>query len=512
MANWKPSTRTIKVKIGGIDYTSRLLQSSSPPGSVAGHLTIDNVITRRIDQCRFGLYPADGLDIMLWDEIIVSTTDEVTRHFAGFVTLLKRVPFVDVDGNDCVALNVDAQDYTCLLNKSIINREWTDETDKVIVQEIISYADPDLSADVGTATYVTENATLGKFRASRLTAREAIDRLAEIIGADWFIDYDGELHWFITEEETSVIQLSDEPNYSTSFPYSDLSESEPGIDIINRVIVIGGHYRSDDTTYILQGTGQDTHISLPFKAHAPDGYNSIRVWRNDGTEGAPDWTALTVRVGYVDELEGADEVLHYYQEKALEQQANWPELPNACKVTAQYEIPLRVEIRDNASYNRYGRWLTTRINDTNITTKAEARLRGKALLAAYALANPAYRCKTFEPGIRAGEMVLLTDSALNLDDYLLVQRVVTRQLPNGLVATSINLGAYNPDLIDIIIALKRLTMSDVEWREDEILDILFTQYEILELSESVSLSTSEPPYTWGDGGSNDTEWGFGSWA
>jgi len=155
MANWTPSTRTVKVKIDGTDYTSRLLQSDAPPGGVTGHLVIDNVITRRIDQCRFGLYPADDLltAIELWDEIVVSTTDEVTRHFAGFITLIKRVPFVDVDGNDCVALNLDAQDYTCLLTKSIINREWTDETDQTIVQEIISYADPDLSTDIDTCTH-----------------------------------------------------------------------------------------------------------------------------------------------------------------------------------------------------------------------------------------------------------------------------------------------------------------------------------------------------------------------
>jgi hypothetical protein len=510
---WTPTKREVKIKIGGVDYTSRLLQSNAPPGSVAGHLTIDNVITTQIDQARFGLFPAKDLDgLKSWQELLITDTGETVKYFGGYVTGLTRTPFVDSDGTDRVALNVDGQDYTCLFPKSLINRAWTGQTDQTIVQEIISYADPDLSPIINTNTYVTSNATIGKFRCSRLTVREALNRLGEIVGADWYVDYDAKLHWFIAEEDTADFDLSDNPDNVSSFGYRGLIKNEPGLDIINRVTVVGGYYRSADTTYILQGTGKDTRVAMPFKAHAPTGYDSIRVWRNDGSDAAPSWTSLTVKTAYINELGGANECLHYFQEHILEQQNNWPNLKSACKVTAQYEIPLRVECRDQASYTEYGRWLNGLINDAGISTKTEARLRGKALLAAHSVAVPIYRLVTYEPGLKAGQKVHIVSAALNMDKYLLIQRVITRTLGTGYIETSINLGAYNPGLLDIIISLKRLTQKDVEWRDDEVLDILLTAYQDLTLDESESLTATQPPYTWGEGGSNDTEWGYGSWS
>ena len=288
------------------------------------------------------------------------------------------------------------------------------------------------------------------------------------------------------------------------------------MDVFNRVTVVGSHYKSVDTEYIIQGTGKDERIQLPFKAHAPDEYSAIRVWRNDNTEGSPSWTAMTTKTGYIDELGGADEVLHYFQEKALEQQSVWPDLNNAAKVSAQFEIPLRVEVRNTSSYTAYGRWLETIINDSSLSTKEEARLTGQALLAKVGLANPAYKLKTWEPGLQAGQKLELTDSAFGLvAEELLIQRAVTRLTPDGngtfLIDTAVQLGAYDPDLIDILLQLRRATSEDVMWREDEVLDILLTQYENLVLSETTAApTTNQPPYTW-DVGANDFEWSFGTW-
>lgn len=516
MPVFAPTTRTIKVKINGVDVTSYVMISGSP-GSVPSGITIDNVLASRIDQCKLGLYPADALGLGVWQTIAITNDAETVTYFGGYVTRLDFAPLTDSEGNRTLAAALDCQDHTVLLEKSIINYEWVNEWDDDIIDGILANCSPALDGEIDASGISAIRATeIVKFRASRLTVRETMNRLADIAGADWYIDYDGALHWFATEDAVAPFNLSDAPNMSTTYPFHKLKKNLPGMDVFNRVTVVGSHYKSDDTEYILQGTGKDNRISLPFKAHAPTGESSVQIWRNDGTEGSPSWTLMTTKTGYIDELGGADEVLYYFQEKALEQTNNWPELPNAVKVYAQFEIPLRVEVRNTSSFTAYGRWLETVINDTSLSTKEEARLTGQALLAKVGLANPAYKLKTWEPGLQAGQKLELTDSAFGLTaEELLIQRAVTRLKPNGagqfIIDTSVQLGAYDPDLIDILLQLRRATSEDVMWREDEVLDILLTQYEDLVLSETTAApSTNAPPYTW-DVGANDFEWSFGTW-
>jgi hypothetical protein len=514
MPTFSPTTRDLKVKVNGVDITNKVMTSGSP-GGVSSHITIDNALNSRIDQCRFGVYPADALSLDVWQTVAITDDAESTTYFGGVVTRLDMIPITAADGTRTYAANVDCQDYTVLTEKAIINYQWTDEFDDDIIDEVFTLCTPDLSEIDTTAISAIRATEIVKFRASRLTVRECMNRLADVVGADWYIDYDAVLHWFETSDTSAPFDLSDTPNLSTTYPFHDLKKNLPGADVFNRVTVVGSYYESDDTEYILQGTGKDERVSLPFKAHAPTGAAAIQVWRNDGTEGTPSWTAMTVKTGYIETLGGSDEVLHYFQEKALEQSAVWPVLTNSVKVNARFEIPLRVEVRNSASRAQYGRWLETVINDSSLSTKEEARLVGQALMTKIGLANPAYECKTWEPGLEAGQLLELTDSALGLSaESLLIQRVVTRWTPDGTgnfyVESDVQLGAYDPDLIDIILKLRR-DKDDVLWRDDEVLDILLTQYETLTLAETTAApSVNAPPYTW-HSGANDFEWSFGVW-
>lgn len=516
MPTFSPTTRNLKVKINAVDVTSKVMVSGSP-GGVSSHITITNALNSRIDTARFGIYPADALGLDVWQTVAITNAAETVTYFGGVVTRLDMIPLTDADGNRTYAANVDCQDYTVLTEKAIINAEWTSEYDDDIIDDIFANCTPALTGDVSTASISRISASpITKFRCSRLTVREAMNRLADTVGADWYISYTGVLHWFEDEDTNAPYNLSDTPDLVTTYPLHDLKKNLPGQDVFNRVTVVGSYYLSDDTEYLLQGTGKDERVNLPFKAHPPTGQSAIQVWRNDGTDGTPSWTAMTTKVGYIDTISGADDVLHYFQEKALEQQAVWPALYSAVKVNAQFEIPLRVEVRNAGSRALYGRWLETVINDTSLSTKEEARLVGRALLAKVALANPAYECKTWEPGLEAGQKIHLTDSALGLSSQeLIIQRVTTRWTPDGsgefYIETSIQLGAYDPDLIDIMLQLRRESKSDPEWRSDEVLDVLLTEYETITFTETAGApTTNTPPYTW-HSGSNDLTWSFGVW-
>ena len=120
MTNFTPTSRSIKVRIDGVDVTSYIMTSGSP-GSVPSRITIDNVLASRIDQCKLGIYPADALGLSVWQTIAITNDAETETYFGGFVTRLDFSPLTDAAGNRTLAAAVDCQDHTVLLEKSIIN-------------------------------------------------------------------------------------------------------------------------------------------------------------------------------------------------------------------------------------------------------------------------------------------------------------------------------------------------------------------------------------------------------
>lgn len=489
-----PDRLNLTITLDSVDVTAYV---------VPGTLSITSILTSQADTAQFTLENAGALTVNDWDEVII--TDGAIRIFAGFVLMTDKTQEQGVQ----VDLSVSCVDYTILLDKVKVKEEYLDKTDKEILIDLMS----DHLSEITTATYVKELRHYDRIRFNRMSLREIVDQLADIANADWYIDYHKRLHFFSVEENSAPFELSDSPDLSTSYPFNGLTVSVDGTQVINRVEVVGGMYLSDDNTFYLAGTGQDNRITLPLKAHAPDGETSILVWRNDGTEAVPSWTSLTVKAGYIDQLGGTSEVLHYFQEKVLEQQNNWPNLPNAVKVEAKYEVPLRARVRSEESYNHYGRWFDEVVSDTNILDKATARLVGKGILAKNAMATTALSLSTYQPGIRSGETLTINSTKHGVADDYLVQRVVTRVGVNGQSVCDIEAGTYDPDLVDMMVKIARDVKKRPVWNEDEVLDEFLETVETMALTEtSKTVSDDQPPYTWGTGGSNDFEWDYATWS
>lgn len=198
------------------------------------------------------------------------------------------------------------------------------------------------------------------------------------------------------------------------------------------------------------------------------------------------WTPMEVITGYIDELTSKNEVLHYYQEGVIEQENFWPPKENAVKVYGQYEIPLRVRVRNTESYDYYGRWFESLLVDSNILTKYDARVAGQAQLAKYAIAQPAISCTIWEPGIRSGMLLTVVDTLQGINGTYLVQKATMRIVNSTYAETSLELGVYSPSLIDLIIKLARNTETVQDWREDEVLD------EIVDSSDYAYLTETTP--------------------
>lgn len=475
-----PDRLDITLLIDGVDFTEYVR-----PGS----LVIDNALTRQVDTLRVYLEnpPTTPRD---WQEIIVY--DGATKIFGGYV-----ISFQDHDGADLgLDHNLSASDYSIRFEHVRIKEQYLNQTDGYIINDIFTKYLADEGFDV--STYVVSLKTHDRIRFNRVLVMDAIKQLADLAGADWYVDSEKKLHFFDVENNSAPFNLSDTPDFVNDYPYNGLELNRDGSGIVNRIEVIGGNYRSEDTTFYLAGTGSESRVILPFRLHAPDGQSSIQVWRNDGTVDVPVWTQLTVKIGYIDKLSALNDVLFYFNEKVLEQEDPFPNLANAVKITAKYEVPLRMNVQDAISYAHYGMWFDDVINDQNIETKAAAKLRGKSKLAQSSFAKAVITLGCDQPGLRSGQTVSLKNSLRLIDTTYLIQRVTCTVGIYGRASYKVTLGTYNPDLIDLLVSLAKRVQPPAPWREDEVLDEVFQANEDISFGEAKTVDELTEPYYFSD--------------
>lgn len=490
-----PERLNLIVSINGVAVTSYVRPTS---------LKIESVLTSQVDTCSLTLEDAAALGVEEWMQIIV--TDGATRIFGGYITSLNKKEGANLG----VDVDVSASDFSVRFEKVIVKKQYKAQTDAQILADIFATY---LSMEgYDAATYVSSIKLFDQIRFNRVTLPEVINQLCSLTGADWYVDEFQRLHYFPANAAalTAPFELSDTPNLTLSFPYSDFNVNRDGSGIVNRVEVVGGNYLSEDTTFYLPGTGQENRILLPFRMSAPDGYSAIRVWRNDGTEAVPVWTSMTVKVGYIDDLAGVNEVLYYYQDKVIEQQNPFPALPNALRIFAKYEVPLRTRIRDDASYAHYGLWFDEVITDSNITTKQAARLAAAAKLALASFGKVAISLSTAQPGLRAGQIVTVGNALHGIKGSYTVQRVSIEVGIYGRAVYRVELGTYSPDFFDFLVKLARKIKQAPPWREDEVLDEVLQAIESITLAESTAQSTSVGPYYFSETLADAFIWGFGT--
>ena len=496
-----PNTTDLKITIGGDDVTAYVPRNGDalkglPP------LVIEQEMGRDIDEASFGLADASALSIQEWDEVIITNDAETERYFAGYLMGLESAP-----ANTEIHYICDCLDYTAILEKAIINEEWEDTADNTILGNIKTNAEPALTA-FDFATNVTNLGTVAFLRLARRTVRDALEELADRVGAEWYIDYNKNLHWFSVEAADAAYSISDDPDLSADYPCGELRRLVDGHEVINRVTIVGGDYLSGDVTHEYAGDNQQVRFTLPYFYREPT-TGTILIDKNTGSDVSPSWSAQTVGIKYIDDAASpAKNVLFAFQERFVEFATAPSNLARAWRITARYQIPLRTRVRSDDSYDRYGQWLEGVIVDSDIKDKTEAQTRGKYYLAANALAKTVFSCKVYEPGLRAGEIIRLVNDNLGVDDSYFI-RSLTRRFPGGgHIIDELELGDYIADLFVLMAQLARKAEGRATWRDDEILDELLQYAELLSLSEATSVTATSTPYTY-LGGANDFNYGFG---
>ena len=494
-----PRPAQLKILLNGYDVTDHVLAES---------ISVSSVLTRQVDTCHFVItdLATSGVVVKEWDEVKIY--DGLTSIFGGYVQTIDNA---NAGGGLRIDATIGCADYACYLDHIYVTKEWiTPVTDAAIIQYFFGAYWPYISI----SPWVLALKTYPRVRFNRTTLRQVLDQLADSAGGDWHIDYDRYLHFFQASLNAAPFSASSDPDMVTTMPFGNMTKNMDGTGVINRVEVVGGKYLSENATIYIQGTGQDARAILPFFLHEQSGgATGIQVWRNDGTVGVPIWTPMTVKVGYIDALAAATDVLFYYNEKVLEQQSNWPALTNAIKIACRYEIPLRSRYSDAASYAFYNsKYFDGLIVNPDIIDKETGRLAAQGVLIAKSLGSNAISFDVYQPGLFSGMLMGVINPNLSISSTFLIQRVSCKFITGGYATWSVKVGMYRLDLIDFIIKVARNASPPPVWREDDVLDEIIPTSESLALAESTFAPTTHAgAYKWGVDADN-ARWDFAKWS
>ncbi len=158
------------------------------------------------------------------DTIVVTDERDSTIIFSGYIKEAEK----EFYKNDAYLTNLLCEDMQLYLRGSggYLPGEYDytlgDHTEKEIITELFTLA--------GLSIYIADHVITGElvaiiFSASSLA--RILDDLAAINGRIWYVDWDVgnsryELHYFTPGDETSPFNLSDTPNGTTTFRYTDL--------------------------------------------------------------------------------------------------------------------------------------------------------------------------------------------------------------------------------------------------------------------------------------------------
>jgi len=370
--------------------------------------------------------------------------------------------------------------------KLVRAQKFDNQTDAQVLKYYFDTYLPEVDAEI----YVSTLRTFTELPFGRYKLKAVLDYLCTVTGGNWYIDYDKYLHYFGTSSEVLPFTFSDSPNFTTSFPYYDFERIDDGNDYYNVIEIIGGNYLSDNETVYLAGNGVSNRISLPLKYHAPTGSTSVQIWRNDGTYAVPSWTLLITKAAYLNSLDWPDDCLYYFDEKLIEQEDAWPNLLNAVKLTGRYEAKLRVRVDNPDAIEADGREIEYPYYDDTIIDKEVARSLATEFLNTQQDNTYTYRFKTQMRKLRAGLLVPIVNSTFAVNESFMAQKVITEIGIGGQVESTVDIGKYYPNLIDLLLKVKKAAQKTETYTSEGVLDWLVKYTEDVTVTEEIDYTPS----------------------
>lgn len=442
-------------------------------------------LNQQVDVLQFDVTKYGSLTYVptLGEEVVI--TRDAETLFGGVIMRVTE----NVEAANVLTYHVECNDYSQYLKRQLVTERYEAMTAADIIDDLIAT----YTTDGFTTTNVVATQVIQSISFNRLSVADALQKLADAISYVWYVDYDMDIHFFAKSTEEAPYDLTDT---SQNYIYNSLEIVEDLTQVRNSVLVQGGEIVSATTrTEEFDGDGTITFFRLANK------FSSLPTVTVGGV-------GQTVGVEFLDE-DASFDCLWNFNEKYIRFTAG--NVPGAgtrnVDVSGYYLYPVVVTVPSPASQGIYGTYEFA-ITDKSIRSQSEAVARAYAELQSYQ--NQLYegQFRTYEDGLRSGQVINISSTQRGKAIDVLIQSVTAKM--RDPLGTQIEYQVKFATLksIGIIEYLQNQLRS-----KEVIVDDAETLLNFFPLADSAGFgdvlaapTDTSPPYVW------DTMlWGYFTW-
>lgn len=420
----------------------------------------------------------------------IELLEDAVKIFAGTIT--ERRDFIV--GGLIVGYDCTCKDLNQTFDRKLVVKSYENMTAQDIIEDIVdTFTTGFTYVNIETGTPV-----LGSVKFNYEQPSKCIQKIADLIGYDWYIDYDGDIHFFNETTYTAPFQIDDT---SGNLFWDTLNFRRNIIELKNTMIVRGGEYKSQ----ILEADSVDKYVA--------DGTQRVflNIYRYSNIQVKVAGVAKTVGIDNIDDPALYD-CLYNFSEKAIKfRDANKPTVSQAVVIFGDAYIPLIVQVRDQVSIAEYGEYQGI-IIDKSITSVSEAKAIAKGELRKWSAGSYEGSFKTIETGLKTGQMITINSPLRGMNKVFKINRITGKARGNDHMEYTVyfvSSGTLN--FTDIMVGLLSSDKKNIEIAADEVLQRLEYFTEEMNLSDVLSQPThTSGPYKWGPD-ANALVWSFGVW-
>lgn len=432
-------------------------------------LTVENILTSQVDRCKmsikkygeqFTFVPEIG------DEVFVY--NDGNKIFGGLVVKVTQ----GAEDYKIINYEVECEDYTRLLDRKLVVQTYYNMSVREIIEDIARIYLPGFT----TNNVIDADTVITSITFNYITASDCFKKIADLLNYDWYIDYDKDIHFFPDEEEDAPVVIQDDDG---SYIFSSLVIRHDSSQIRNRVYIRGGEYLADTFTTEFVSNGIQNVYALPYR------YDDLRVsvtgeiWE----QGIDNVTPIT-EADYIWNSE--EKFIRFRGDKI-------PSDTSVIRASGQPYLPVRVVLQDSDSITE----LATReggdgvyeflIIDDTIVSREQARDRANAELEAYKDTISEGSFRTYQDGLKAGQLIRINSDAHDIDETYIINKVVANV--RGRDSLTYEVSVVTTKTFGIIEFLQELLTKDKKTLlidTTEIVDLVYSHPENIAINETVT--------------------------
>lgn len=425
-------------------------------------------LTSQVDLLEFSIRKHTGQTYKpdLQDEITLF--DGATKIFGGTIVQINESIDTKLETIDCVC-----KDYTHLMDKRLVIATYENKTIDYIIDDIKTNYLPAGFTD----TSVSGAFTVGFIAFNYEQPSKCFEQLAALIGYEWYVDYDKDIHFFSRSTNSAPFNLTDT---NGKYIFNSLILKKHIHNLRNTIYVRGGTFYGSSFTETQEADG-DTKVFLQgYK------YKNIAVKKN----------AVSQTVG-IDNLHdpASYDVLYNFQEKAIKfKDSNKPSAGDTIEVSGLPQLPVIIKRRAPSSIDIWGGY-EYKIIDKSLDTTQGAKERAKAEIIDWGDKTQDSVFETKESGLRAGQEINVQSTIRGIDKDFIISRINTKfQTPTELIYRVSIMASRSFGMNEFLQKLLKDKDKEIEINPDEILNEVEDVIETITLTETTPVvSTSHNP-------------------